>query len=157
MRKAEHAKRKRDGDACEDGRSATIRGEQDLPSWHAVHPDADREAEQGRRRGRDGAEQAHFKGTGMEHDDRGQRDREERDLIANVGHGLAGPQLQEFGVTSQPRWLDHARTIPKPLFRAARHRPAFRGGEEETVLGSGGILVDADDLAPAVDPKGVAV
>jgi len=46
----------------------------------------------------DRPEHAHLDWAGVQRDHSGEREGQERDLVAEVGDGLADPELQEFAV-----------------------------------------------------------
>src|SRR6185437_10463561 len=82
-------------------RTAEIADDEHVAPAPAVDEDAGRQRQEHERQELDRAERRHFERTRMECDERYPRDRELRDLRAELADRLAGPELQEVAMTPQ--------------------------------------------------------
>ena len=79
-----------------------VRDDEDRTTAQPVDPDAGRQREEEERQELDGSQQRDLERARVEHEHRRQRQRQRRHLRADLADRLAGPELQEVGVTPQP-------------------------------------------------------
>ena len=102
---------------------------QAAPPRDAIQPDAGRQREQEVRQEPDRREQAHLRRVGVENEDGDDRQREERDLVAEDGDRLPEPEVPEV-VLAQQR----------------RRKPRGRGGRAASVRSSRAAVAQRRDL-----------
>jgi hypothetical protein len=97
----QHAEQECDGDRQERGRTAQVREDQDRAPAQAIDPSSGGQADQHEWQELDRAEQRELERLDLEHDRRDERDREERDLGAELTDRLGCPQVSEVAVTDE--------------------------------------------------------
>ena len=78
-----------------------VRDDEDRSAAQAVDPDAGRQCKQQKRQELDRAEHRDLERARIEHEDGGERQRQRRNLRADLADRLPGPQLQEVAVTPE--------------------------------------------------------
>jgi hypothetical protein len=102
LQDVERAERVRDRDRSEGERASHVADDQDRPSREPVDPDTGREGEQQERQLLEDGQRRDGEGARMEDVDRRQRQREQRELRAELADRLPGPELEEVPVAPEP-------------------------------------------------------
>ena len=119
--------------------AADVRDDEDRAAPQAVDPDARRQREEQERQELGHSDGRHLERAGIEDEDRGERDRELRDLRSDQADRLGGPELQEVRVPPEPAVRPEATHAarrrrrpacrswaPAPRLAALRARPGWR-------------------------------